>query len=499
MTFYLKYRPQTIFELDLDSIRQQLSQILQTSTIPHAFLFAGPRGLGKTSTARILAKAINCEIRNKKLKTKRSSNAKQKSQEFSKIEPCNKCPACTSITKGTSLDFIEIDGASNRGIDDIRELRERVKLSPSNLTKKVYVIDEVHMLTKEAFNALLKTLEEPPDHVVFILATTELEKLPATIVSRCFTLLFKHPNNQEMERALSRVIKKEKLKVDSKTLELIIAQADGSFRDGVKTLEQLAFANKKIDSQLFKSVFQASSQVKFLELLQKKETTPALDWIDQAKEKGMDWKSFLINLLSNLRDKLLAKFGLREAEEPVFSEEELRLLITLFSRAAGELKSAPIPHLPLELAVIEYCGDEKPSGEIDNSKLKEKVIQEKDDKKEDSNPGFKVQDIEASWEEVLKIVKPQNHSIEALLRSTKPKGIRGKAVLIEVFYEFHKGRLETEKCRNIVEAALRQVFNNEQLKVDYILREKTKESVKQDAKENPDNELVQMAEEVFGA
>jgi DNA polymerase-3 subunit gamma/tau len=177
MVFYRKYRPQKIEELDSASVRENLYSIFSKGNYPHAFLFTGPKGLGKTSAARIVAKIVNCE---KKAK--------------GKIEPCNKCDQCQSIASGSNLDVLEIDGASNRGIDEIRDLREKIKLAPFKASKKVYIIDEVHMLTTEAFNALLKTLEEPPAHVLFILCTTEQHKVPATIASRCFRINFTRAN-----------------------------------------------------------------------------------------------------------------------------------------------------------------------------------------------------------------------------------------------------------------------------------------------------------------
>src|SRR3990167_11242532 len=190
MVFYRKYRPQKIEELDSKEVREKLYNVLESSSVPHAFLFTGSKGLGKTSTARIVAKVLNCEKKTKG------------------IEPCNKCEQCVSITNGTNMDILEIDGASNRGIDEIRDLREKVKLSPMSATRKVYIIDEVHMLTQEAFNALLKTLEEPPSHVVFILCTTEPHKVPGTIISRCLRIQFKRATEEELVRSFGKIIKK---------------------------------------------------------------------------------------------------------------------------------------------------------------------------------------------------------------------------------------------------------------------------------------------------
>lgn len=229
MVFYLKYRPQTISELDLAQVREKLFSLLKSKSLPHAFLFTGPKGLGKTSTARILAKAINCErvqelrIKNQELrKNKNESHNSKFIIQNSDVEPCNECQACVSITNGSNIDVLEIDAASNRGIDEIRALRERVKFAPANLKKKVYIIDEVHMLTTEAFNALLKTLEEPPDHVVFILCTTEIWKVLPTIVSRSFHISFEKPTKEELTRSLERVAKGENLTIEKGVYDRLI-------------------------------------------------------------------------------------------------------------------------------------------------------------------------------------------------------------------------------------------------------------------------------------
>ena len=200
MVFYLKYRPRKISELDSLVLREKLEGVLKgkiPDKIPHAFLFTGPKGLGKTSTARIIAKSINCTSR--------------KGSEF---EPCNRCSSCKSIDNGSNLDVLEIDGASNRGIDEIRDLREKIRLSPVSSLKKIYIIDEVHMLTTEAFNALLKTLEEPPEHAFFILCTTEPQKIPATITSRCFHIKFSKPTEEDFLHSFNRVLRGEGIKDD---------------------------------------------------------------------------------------------------------------------------------------------------------------------------------------------------------------------------------------------------------------------------------------------
>ncbi|MBI3485994.1 DNA polymerase III subunit gamma/tau, partial [Candidatus Daviesbacteria bacterium] len=213
MVFYLKYRPQTLDDLiGQEQVKSSLTKAFESNHLAHAYLFCGPRGTGKTSTARILAKMVNCEILDDSDKTKsfKKSPIAESSITTSVSIPCNKCSSCISITDGSNLDLIEIDAASNRGIDDIRDLKEKIKLAPSSARKKVYIIDEVHMLSAEAFNALLKTLEEPPEHVLFILATTELHKIPETILSRVTKLDFKTASTLDLVKALKKVVDGEK-------------------------------------------------------------------------------------------------------------------------------------------------------------------------------------------------------------------------------------------------------------------------------------------------
>src|SRR3990167_5991416 len=213
MTLYLKYRSKNLDEIDSETVRESLKNIVKSGKISHAFLFAGPKGSGKTSAARILAKIVNCE------------------RLTVNCEPCDKCEQCTSITKGNNLDVIEMDAASHRGIDDVRILRDAVKLSPAKASKKVYIIDEVHMLTLEASNALLKTLEEPPEHVMFILATTNPEKLIETIRSRTTNIAFRKATAEEIVRSLSRAVKGEKMKINEESLNEMAGASGGSFRD----------------------------------------------------------------------------------------------------------------------------------------------------------------------------------------------------------------------------------------------------------------------------
>ena len=353
MVFYRKYRPQTLADIDKEEVRRRLSFILSSSRgIPHAFLFCGPKGTGKTSAARILAKAVNC--------LKRTSEVKE-------VEPCNRCSQCLSITNGANLDVLEIDAASNRGIDEIRELRDKIRLAPISSRYKVYIIDEVHMLTTEAFNCLLKTLEEPPAHAIFILATTESHKLPETILSRCLRFDFGRAEKEEIIRALQRTVLGEKIKLPAEVLEMIAASSDGSFRDGQKILEEIAVLGLKTEEEVSKFLGRnIDSQVKKLLInLFKKNTKEALETLLLVYKEGANIKNLNEQVLETLHHLLLEKYGVKTAQnlsEGVnITSFELRQLIEIFSKAYQELKAAAIATLPLELAIIEW--GEKKEGE----------------------------------------------------------------------------------------------------------------------------------------
>lgn len=522
--FTSKYRPQKIGELDLIAIREGLGKVLKSGKIPHAFLFAGPRGIGKTSAARIIAKAINCLERIKERESKKGKRVHPKSS--SRGEPCNQCEQCLSITGGTNIDVLEIDAASNRGIDDIRELREKIKLAPARAKYKVYIIDEVHMLTTEAFNALLKTLEEPPEHAIFILCTTAPEKLPETIISRCLRFNFKRPTIKEITEKLEKIVEQEKLRAEKQALIEIARGVDGSFRDANKILEQASFASQEIDLETVKEVLGQAvgfDPKKLIGLLAKREQKEAVEEINRLTEAGANLRFYLEQLLEELRGLLLKEYGIevdgQSLEEFGLRGEEIKELIRLFSQASLGLKEAIIPQLPLELAVIEW-GSPSTSLRVEEEELKvgipkeEKVevVSPAESKKNYSTRKIDLSEVEQKWQEVLICVRPQNHSVEALLRATRPKAIDGGVLTIEVFYKFHKDRLEQEKCRRIVEEAASSVFQS-LVKIKFLLGERPKEEkrtrpiIEETQKsvlvttpgngETTDQDIIEVAKEIF--
>ena len=475
-TFYLKYRPQTFFDLDSTIAREELIKIFSSGNLPHAFLFSGTKGIGKTSAARIVAKAINC--------------TGKKPKEF---EPCNMCDNCLSITAGNNVDVMEIDAASFTGVDDIRDLRDKIRLAPAGLKYKVFIIDEVHRLSGSAFDALLKTLEEPPLHVIFILCTTDPEKLPKTIVSRCQRIAFRRATKKEIVERLKKNCRAERLEFEEEALVQIVKLSEGSFRDAVKILEQVSFSGK-ITIQEVNKIAGISGEYKpeeFLRLLAERQTKEALLWLGRAVEAGVSLKILLENLLEILRIIILSEYGVEEGQVEVnLTGEQAKELIDLLTSAYTEMKFAVIPQLPLEMAVIEWSYSAKAS------KDKEEKISLP------SNAKFILEEIQAKWPEILEKVKLLNHSVLAFLKACRPKAIEGNFLVLEVFYKFHKDQLESEKCRQIFEKAASEVLNGEVLLKCVLSNEKPAKlsSVplpKPSTKNEDGDDIIKVAEEIF--
>lgn len=341
--FYLTYRPQTIAEIDNTTIKEQFLKLLQTKTIPHALLLTGAKGTGKTSTARIVAKAINCE--NNLFAGKSNS-----------IEPCNTCDNCKSITSGSSVDVIEMDAASNRKIDEIRDLIDKIHFLPIANRYKVYIIDEIHMLTKEAFNALLKTLEEPPASTIFIIATTEAEKLPKTIISRCIQFTFPKAKKDDVVHMLNRIANKEAITVEKSVLEFIAEHSDNSFRDAAKIFEQAVMQKALTIDQIREFVGLGSKHIDILKLIEEKKLADILIFLEAYEKNGGDFKTLIETELDKLHDVLLKKNGVDTGLMTDYNVSigEISKLIRLFQEAYNLQKGSPIESLPLEVAVVEY-------------------------------------------------------------------------------------------------------------------------------------------------
>ncbi|MBO6245855.1 MAG: DNA polymerase III subunit gamma/tau [Anaerovibrio sp.] len=355
MALYRKWRPDNFANLvGQDHVSRTLANAIKSGRIGHAYLFTGPRGTGKTSTARILAKALNCE-------------------HGPTTEPCNKCEACQRINSGSSMDVFEVDAASNRGIDEIRDLRETVKFAPVNGRYKVYIIDEVHMLSRDAFNALLKTLEEPPAHVVFIMATTEVYKVPATIQSRCQRYDFKRITVDDIFNRLKTVVEDMEIKADDDALRMIAVKADGGMRDALSILDQcIALSEQSLTIDRVQQLLGLVGKEwldKLVGALQSKDAAAVLTMVDEIIRAGKDLQQVLGELGIHFRGLMIFKAaGLvdgvdyySQTDESIkkqaagFTQEQIVWIIRRVHEAANEVKWSPQPRIAVEAALLEIC------------------------------------------------------------------------------------------------------------------------------------------------
>lgn len=510
MVYYLKYRPQTLDELiGQEVVASTLKKALENNKLSHAYLFVGPRGVGKTSTARILAKMVNCPKGG-----------------------CNKCDICRSITDGSNMDLIEIDAASNRGIEDIRDLRDKIKLSPSFLKKKVYIIDEVHMLTSEAFNALLKTLEEPPEHALFILATTEVNKVPQTILSRTTRLDFKEAGGEDLIKAFKKIALEEKLQVDDEALNLLAKKSEGSFRDGVKLLDQISAISPKIGAKLIQETLKETKLEEVLELIgfiNSKDTSGAIKKSGQILREGVRVKDLFYSLMDTLRSMLLIKYSGLEEESGVYTKEQTEELKTLGERFSSEeiikllnnlqkgyedLKFASISELPLEVAIIEST--EQVTGNrlqvtVEQPKSEENVIVQTPETSQTVQAPQQVEDsgvnpsspdmltLKDKWSYILEMVKPYNFSLEALLRQVKIASAKDNQVILKVPYSFHQRILETPRNRDLLESVLTDVLGKN-IKIATVLESRpVRVEELANVEVAADDEVIKIAAEIFNS
>ena len=462
--YYRKWRPQTWQDvIGQDHIISTLRNAAAADRVAHAYLFAGPRGTGKTSTARLLAKAVNCLA-----------------DELSD-RPCNQCQHCEAVNQGRFLDLIEIDAASNTSVDDVRDLREKINFSPNQGRFKVYIVDEVHMLSTAAFNALLKTLEEPPPHAIFILATTEVHKIPATVLSRCQRHEFRRIPVNEMVLNLETIVENEELEVEPGVLDLVARQATGSLRDAVSLLDQLAASSRKISLETAQAVLgtvTSQSVLEIVDAIRDADSAGGLDALHRTLDAGSDPRQFARQVVDYLRGLLLVQMGnasqvdaagdlrIQMAQHAqAFDIHELLRVIRFFNHAAHDTQNSWQPALPLELALVEAL--EKPlrdeSGDqaieaqvktrIESSRTTPKREQHtkaaQTPPKVESEPVEKgkqadplPQQVSQHWREILARVRQLNPQTQALLNSCKPLGVRNGALILGFNGEFAKTKME---------------------------------------------------------
>ena len=515
LTLYRKYRPQKFSDItNQEHIKITLQNQIIMDQVAHAFIFAGPRGVGKTTTARILAKAINCEKRKEK-----------------ESEPCNSCSSCEEILAGKAMDIVEIDAASHTGVENVREnIIENVRFSPAKLKNKIFIIDEAHMLSTSAFNALLKTLEEPPEHVTFVLATTEVHKIPATIISRCQRFDFKKIDSGEIVKRLEFITSEEKVKVDKDVLERIARLSEGCVRDSESLLGQiLALDEKKITVEQADLVLPRTNfeqVIKLLYALSIKDQKQGIEIINQLLNDGVDLKIFSSEALEFLRELLLAKISNSDAEIMVgwnkeiqntiskilenWSAGKISSVIELLLHKQRDLKQVFPMQLPLELFVIEAIGEgeaasqapppNKPSPPKEPppnpaaSEPKKKESPKKDTPQEKSGGAVKtsIDKVINKWQDIVSELAEDHHSLTLILASALPRDVINDTLEIACKFKFHADQVMTQKCKHAIEDALHKIFN-EKILVNAIVDESVEAGEPAVAKETVDS-----AVEAFG-
>lgn len=522
-TLYRDYRPQNFSEiLGQKHIKVAIQNEISTDKLAQSFLFCGPRAVGKTTLARVLAKAVNCLNR-----------------QPNEYEPCGTCQNCLNISKGSHLDILEIDAASNTGVDNVREnIISFSRLIPTNAKFKVFIIDEVHMLSPSAFNALLKIIEEPPTYVIFILCTTEIHKVPLTIISRCERFDFKRINIVEIISKLKRIAIQEKVEIDDEVLEAVAKQSGGHLRDAESLLGQVfALGDKKItlaQAELIIPHYNNNEAVDLITYLEKKDASKALTLINNLVDSGANIKNFISEVIVLIRKMIISKISpelsvnlglnLGDAlEKKINSLNQLLSIdnLTQFSRIfldAYNEKNQIISQLPLELAVIELCSKidkvnimsniassslptnfstkkiepainnkEVPDKKIDNTNIKSSLNTKQDVNAISLDHNLVIE----QWPEFLVKIKKHNHSLSFVMQNCEPEYIQNNCLKITFKYKFHQDRISDPNIKNIIEETLTEVFGSH-ITVEAVLDE----NLDSRNKANNDQELVTKTEEV---